>query len=222
MARGWFVTGTDTGVGKTLVSCALLHALAARGARVAAMKPVASGCRPGADGPRSEDALALCTAANVPADFADINPYAFEPATAPHLAAQASGVEIRIDTIHAHYTRLAAHANHVVVEGIGGWLVPISATHSMADVVRNLELPVIMVVGLRLGALNHALLTAQVIAAQGCRLVAWVANSIERQAPEDYVDALRALLGVPLLGVIPYGCSARDAARCLDVRALAV
>lgn len=222
MARGWFVTGTDTGVGKTLVSCALLHGLAAQGARVAGMKPVASGCQPGADGLRSEDALVLRTAANVPADYVDINPYAFEKATAPHLAAQASSIEIRIDTIHAHYARLAGGADHVVVEGIGGWLVPIGATRSMADVVSDLDLPVIMVVGLRLGALNHALLTAQVIAAQGCRLVAWVANSIERQAPEDYVDALRARLGVPLLGVIPYGCSAREAARCLDVRALAV
>jgi len=222
MARGWFITGTDTGVGKTLVSCALLHALAARGARVAGMKPVASGCQPGPEGLRSDDALALRAAANVPADYDDINPYAFEAATAPHLAAENGGIEISVDKIRTHYARLAASTDHVVVEGIGGWLVPISSARSMADVVRDLGLPAIMVVGLRLGALNHALLTAEAIAAHGCRLVAWVANTIEQQSPEGYLDALRERLEAPLLGVIPRGCSARDAAQRFDLRALAL
>jgi len=222
MAHGWFITGTDTGVGKTLVSCALLSALAARGGRVAGMKPVASGCQPTAAGLRSEDALALCAAGNVPADYADINPYAFEAATAPHLAAEAGGIEIRVDEIRTHYARLAAGADHVVVEGIGGWLVPTSSTQAMADVVRDLGLPVILVVGLRLGALNHALLTAEAIAGHGCRLAAWVANTTEKHAPEGYVESLRARLNAPLLGIVPCGCSARDAARHFDLRVLAV
>jgi len=223
MARGWFITGTDTGVGKTLVGCALLHALAARGARVAGMKPVASGCQPGPDGLRSDDALALHAAANaiVPTDYTDINPYAFEAATAPHLAAEAGGIEIHVDKIRTHYARLAGGADHVVVEGIGGWLVPTSSTQTMADVVRDLGLPVIMVVGLRLGALNHAFLTAEAIVRHGCRLAAWVANATEKHAPEGYVESLRARLNAPLLGIVPYGCSAGDAARHFDLRVLA-
>lgn len=224
MARGWFITGTDTGVGKTRVSCALLYALAALGERVAGMKPVASGCQPGADGLRSADALALRAAANanVAVDYTDINPYAFEAATAPHLAAEAGGIEIRVDEICTHYARLAGGADHVVVEGIGGWLVPTGSTQTMADVVRDLGLPVIMVVGLRLGALNHALLTAEAIAAHGCRLAAWVANTTEGYAPQGYVESLRARLNAPLLGVIPHGCSARDAVRYFDLHVLAV
>lgn len=223
MARGWFITGTDTGVGKTQVGCALLYALAARGERVAGMKPVASGCRPGADGLRSEDALALRAAANasIANDYTDINPYAFEAATAPHLAAEAGGIEIRVNKIRTHFAHLASGADHVVVEGIGGWLVPTGSTQTMADVVRELGLPVIMVVGVRLGALNHALLTAEAIAAHGCRLVAWVANMTEKHSPEGYVESLRARLSAPLLGIIPHGCSARDAARHLDLHVLA-
>lgn len=222
MTHGWFITGTDTNVGKTLVSCALLHALAARGGRVAGMKPVASGCQPTADGLRSDDALALHAAGNVPADYVDINPYAFAAATAPHLAAEAGDMEIRMDEIRTHYARLAAGVDHVVVEGIGGWLVPTGSTQTMADVVRDLGLPVIMVVGLRLGALNHALLTAEAIAAHGCRLAAWVANAYPDRAPDGYIESLRARLDAPLLAVIPYGYTARDAARRFDLRVLAV
>jgi dethiobiotin synthetase len=222
MTRGWFITGTDTGVGKTHVSCALLHALAARGRRAVGMKPVASGCDRTAGGFRSADALALGAASNVPADYVDINPYALELATAPHLAAAVEGARIRIDEIRTHYARLAAAADHVVVEGIGGWLVPTGPGQTMADVARDLDLPVIMVVALRLGALNHALLTAESIAAHGCRLVAWVANANLDQAPAGYVDSLRACLNAPLLGVIPSGCRERDAASQLDLRVLAV
>lgn len=222
MTRGWFITGTDTGVGKTHVSCALLHALAARGRRAVGMKPVASGCQLTADGLRSADALALAAASNVPADYTDINPYAFELATAPHLTAAADGIQIRIDEIRTHYARLAAVADHVVVEGIGGWLVPTGPQQTMADVARDFGWPVIMVVALRLGALNHALLTAESVAAHGCRLVAWVANANSDQAPAGYVESLHARLNVPLLGIVPGGCSVRDAASQLDLRMLAV
>ena len=213
----WFVTGTDTGVGKTLVSAALLTTLARSGRRVVGMKPVASGCVASPHELRSADAEALRAAANVAADYADVNPYALAAPTAPHLAAAASGVQIDIATIHAHYTRLAARADAVVVEGIGGWLVPINRTQSMADVVRALELPVILVVGMRLGCLNHALLTQHAIQASGCRLVAWVANSVDDGVPEGYVEALAERLDAPCLGVIPPGSSVALAADRLDL-----
>ena len=213
----WFITGTDTGVGKTLVSAALLTALARTGRRVVGMKPVASGCEATPHGLRSADAEALRVAGNVAADYEDINPYAFAPPTAPHLAAAAAGVQIDIATIHAHYARLAARADAVVVEGVGGWLVPINRTQTMADVVRALELPVILVVGMRLGCLNHALLTQRAIMASGCRMVAWVANRVDDDVPEGYVETLADRLGEPCLGIIPTGPSVAMAVRNLDL-----
>ena len=142
MQRAWFVTGTDTGVGKTLVSVALLTALARSGRRVVGMKPVASGCDTTPHGLRSADAEALRGAGNVAADNNDLNPYTLAAPTAPHLAAAVAGVQIDIATIRAHFARLAAHADDVVVEGIGGWLVPINRTQTMADVARGRALPV--------------------------------------------------------------------------------
>jgi dethiobiotin synthetase len=215
--RAWFVTGTDTGVGKTLVSAALLTALARTGQRVVGMKPVASGCDSTAHGLRSADAEVLRVASNVAADYDVINPYALAAASAPHLAAAAAGVQIDIATIRAQYTRLAARADAVVVEGIGGWLVPINRTQTMADVVHSLELPVILVVGMRLGCLNHALLSQRAIAISGCRLVAWVANTLESGVPDGYVEALTDFLDAPCLGVIPSVSSAVIAADSLDL-----
>ncbi|MBS1235546.1 MAG: Dethiobiotin synthetase [Proteobacteria bacterium] len=217
MQRAWFVTGTDTGVGKTLVSVALLTALARSGRRVVGMKPVASGCDTTPHGLRSADAEALLGAGNVAADNNDLNPYALAAPTAPHLAAAVDGVQIDIATIRAHFARLAAHADDVVVEGIGGWLVPINRTQTMADVARTLELPVILVVGMRLGCLNHALLTERAITASGCRLVAWVANTLECTVPDGYVEALADRLDAPCLGVIPSVSSAALAADSLDL-----
>lgn len=217
MPRAWFVTGTDTGVGKTLVSAALLTALARTGRRVVGMKPVASGCDATQHGLHSADAEALRVAGNVVADYADVNPYALAAPTAPHLAAEAAGVQIDIASIRAHFARLATHADDVVVEGIGGWLVPISQTQTMADVVYDLELPVILVVGMRLGCLNHALLTERAIAASGCQMVAWVANSPESSMPDGYVEALTDHLKAPCLGVIPYMAGVSVAADSLDL-----
>jgi len=207
VSHAWFVTGTDTNVGKTLVSCALLHALRARGLRVAGMKPVASGCRPTAAGARHADAEALMAASSVAIDYTAVNPYALHAATAPHLAAQAEGVTISIDTIAQAFASLQARAEAVVVEGVGGWSVPIDATRTMAEVAARLCLPVVLVVGIRLGCLNHALLTAAAIERAGCRLTGWVANHVSSDADgvlEDYVAALRERLAVPLLGEIPY------------------
>lgn len=213
---GLFVTGTDTGVGKTRVSAALLRALVARGRRAVGMKPVASGCRATPDGLRSEDAEALLAAGNVPAAYPDVNPYAFGPPTAPHLAAAAVGATIDIGRIGSCYARLAARAECVVVEGVGGWLVPIGRHATMAEVVRALELPVLLVVGLRLGCINHALLTVQAVQAAGCRLAGWVANHIEPVVPEGYLAALDERLPAPRIGNLRYGIGDAEAASAID------
>jgi dethiobiotin synthetase len=220
MNRGWFVTATDTGAGKTLISTLLLRTLAQQGLRVAGMKPVASGCRVTADGLRSEDAEALMAAANVRAEYADVNPYALRAATSPDLAARAEGVTIDVNRIANHYQQLAARADSVIVEGIGGWLVPISHQQTMADVVRALELPVILVVNLKLGAINHALLTQAAIAASGCRLAGWVGNVLTGEIPEGYAEALHERLLAPCIGVIPHGLDQASRSHALDVRLL--
>jgi dethiobiotin synthetase len=226
MKHAWFVTGTDTNVGKTLVSCTLLHALRAHGLSAVGMKPVASGCHPTAAGPRHADAEALLAASSVAVDYAAVNPYALRAATAPHLAAQAEGVTISIDTIAQAFTQLQSLTDAVVVEGVGGWAVPIDATRTMADVAAHLRLPVVLVVGLRLGCLNHALLTAAAIEQAGCRLAGWAANHLTTDADgvlEGYVAALRERLPAPLLGEIPYMSNRPDpvhVASYLDVQAL--
>lgn len=222
MTQSWFITGTDTGVGKTRVSAALLTALAQRGRRVVGMKPVASGCMQTERGLVSEDAQILSAAGNVAIDEVALNPYAFASGTAPHLAAAAARVHIDIAVIEAHYRRLAGLAEHVVVEGVGGWLVPINARETMADVVRILDLPVILVVDPRLGSFNHALLSVQAIAASGCRLVAWVANNVQDSAPQGYLAGLKARLPVPLLAELPYSKDNNASAECLDLAQLGV
>jgi dethiobiotin synthetase len=198
---GLFVTGTDTGVGKTRVAVALIHALRAQGLRVAAMKPVAAGCAPGE---LNDDVSELLQATNVTADLRDINPYSFEPAIAPHLAAQQAGVRIELPVIVAAYSRLAAAADVVVVEGAGGWRVPLNEREDMADLAQALALPIVLVVGLRLGCLNHALLTAESIAhRRNLSWVGWVGNQIDpaMDFQAANLDTLRARLPMPCLGV---------------------
>lgn len=199
-ARGLFVTGTDTGVGKTRVAVALIHALRAQGLRVAAMKPVSAGSAPGE---LNEDVVALLQAANVTAELRDVNPYAFAEPVAPHIAAQQAGVIIDLESIAAAYSRLAAAADVVVVEGAGGWRVPLNAHQDMADLAQRLGLPVVLVVGLRLGCLNHALLTAESIAFRQLPWAGWVGNQIEPEMPfrAENLAALRARLPAPCLGV---------------------
>ena len=198
--KGLFVTGTDTGVGKTRVAVALIHALRARGLCVAAMKPVAAGHMPGE---LNEDVTALLHAANVTADIRDVNPYAFEPAIAPHIAAQQAGVRIELDVIAEAYARLAAAADVVVVEGAGGWRVPLNEDADMADLAQRLGLPVVLVVGLRLGCLNHAVLTAESIAQRQLPWAGWVGNHIDpaMTCQAENVAALQARLPSPCLGV---------------------
>ncbi|MCL5060300.1 MAG: dethiobiotin synthase [Candidatus Thermoplasmatota archaeon] len=207
--RGFFVTGTDTGVGKTRVAVALIHALRAQGLRVAAMKPVSAGNAPGE---LNEDVTALLQAADVDADLRDVNPYAFAEPVAPHIAAQRAGVRIELEVVAAAYARLAAAADVVVVEGAGGWRVPLNEREDMADLARRLGLPVVLVVGLRLGCLNHALLTAESIANRRLRWAGWVGNHIDPAMAfqAENLAALHARLPAPCLGVqafLPAGFS---------------
>ncbi len=198
--RGYFVTGTDTGVGKTLFSAALTRALARRGLRVAVMKPVASGAVRTADGLRSEDALTLIAEATVTAPYETVNPYCFPPPISPHIAAAQAGVQIDLEVLRARYAELAAAADCVVVEGAGGWLAPITAAAGMADIAHILEVPVILVVGMRLGCLNHALLTYESIGAHAANFAGWVANGIDpaMDCAAENGWTLRARLGEPL------------------------
>lgn len=199
----FFVTGTDTNVGKTLISCALLHGFAAQGKRVVGMKPVAAGCNARE---QNDDALQLRAAGNVAVSYGQINPYCFHPAIAPHVAAQRAGVEIQFSRITESYHELAAQADVVIVEGAGGFLVPLNVQQDSADLVRELNLPVILVVGMRLGCLNHALLTVEAINTRGLTLAAWVANLIEPDMPmcEANIAALQQRIAAPMLGLVPY------------------
>jgi dethiobiotin synthetase len=208
-ANSYYITGTDTGIGKSVASASLLHALRARGLRAVGMKPVASGCEDTADGWRNEDALMLQRASDPRPAYADINPYALPNPLAPELAATDAGVEIALPRIVAAYERLNAMAEAVVVEGVGGWAAPITAMLDQVDVVRALELPVVMVVGLRLGCINHARLTARAIAADGVQLAGWIANDIDpvMARMDDNVAILQRVLPVPCWGRLPYSVS---------------
>jgi dethiobiotin synthetase len=205
MARGIFVTGTDTGVGKTVVAVALLRALSASGKRAAGMKPVSAGIDAGAS--VNADVAALVRAGNVNISAADCNPFAFAPPIAPHLAAALAGVPIDLAVIASAYARLAAQADVIVVEGAGGARVPIDARHDMLDIASNLRLPVLLVVGMRLGCLNHALLSVDAIRARGLKLSGWVANRIDPQmrAADANVADLAARVGMPPIAQLAWG-----------------
>ena len=209
-----YVTGTDTGIGKTVASSALLHALRLRGLRAVGMKPLASGCEHTAAGWRNEDALALQAASDPRPEYADLNPYALPLPLAPELAAREAGVTVELETIRNAYLRLRAQADAVVVEGVGGWAAPLSAHIDQADLVRALDLPVVLVVGLRLGCLNHAYLTARAIAADGCRLAGWIGNTVDPGMAhrDDNLGLLAARLGAPCWGIFPHATPVDPAA----------
>lgn len=225
MSQAYFVTGTDTGVGKTLVAAALLHAFAGRGVAAVGMKPVAAGCERIAGGLRCEDVDRLRAAGNVAAPPELINPYALVPPVAPHIAAEQAGEEICLETIAGSFLRLREMAEVVVVEGVGGFMVPLNSQQDTADLAEMLGLPVVLVVGLRLGCLSHALLTAAAVERRGLELAGWVANQIEPGMPllQANVTALEQRLHAPLLGVVPYreGLTAAVAAGWLCVELLA-
>jgi dethiobiotin synthetase len=213
IARSVFITGTDTGIGKTHVAVTLLAQLAARGLAVAGMKPVAAGSFETTQGPRNDDALDLAAAGSLRLPYERVNPCCLALPTSPHLAARAEGVTIDVADLVRRYRALSQEADVVVVEGAGGWLVPIGEPQTpgtpgptMADLARALDLPVLLVVGIRLGCLNHALLTAAAIRASGLELAGWVANCVEESFPgaADYIESLRARLPAPCLGVLPH------------------
>lgn len=216
MTRAVFITGTDTGVGKSLVAASLLRALQAQGLRALGMKPVASGCQMTAQGLRNDDAELLRTHGSGAPDYDLVNPCALPEAIAPHLAAAHAGVTITLAPLLDAYAALSAMAQCVVVEGVGGWAVPLSPTLLQADLVRTLKLPVILVVGLRLGCLNHALLSARAVAGDGCNLIGWIGNSVDPAMAclEENIATLRTRLPAPCLGVLPH-------ASAPDPRALA-
>ena len=206
MTCGVFVTGTDTGIGKTWVSVGLLHGLRRQGLRAAGMKPVASGCDRAADGSWvNADALALRAASSGDPPYDAINPYALADPIAPEFAAERQGVAIELAVIRDGYRRLAASADWVVVEGVGGWRVPLSSVLTTAELVAALDLPVVLVVGLRLGCINHALLTAEALAADGVHCAGWVANRVDAlyNTTAETLATLSARLAMPLLGEIP-------------------
>jgi dethiobiotin synthetase len=217
----YFVTGTDTGVGKTLVSCALLHAFAAQGLRVVGMKPVSAGCD---DDDHNEDVKQLRAASNILAGYGQINPYNFFHPIAPHIAARNAGVRIEFARILTSFRELTSQADEVIVEGIGGFKVPLNEKQDSAELAQQFQLSVILVIGIRLGCLNHALLTADAITACGLKLAGWVANVLDADMPalRDNIVALEQRLDAPLLGVVEYQAipDARVAAAQLNIELL--
>lgn len=212
--RDFFVTGTDTGVGKTLAATAMLHAWRAGGRSVAGFKPIASGSARTAGGLRNDDALALQAASSREWDYGTINPYVFEPAIAPHLAAAEAGVSIRFESIREAFGRLREGSDVVVAEGAGGFLVPLAPGLSMADLATSLGCEIVLVVGLRLGCLNHAFLTTEAIRARGLALAGWIGSLVEPgfERLEGNLATLSAGLRTPCLGVIGHLASPDPAA----------
>lgn len=219
MSKTFFVTGTDTEVGKTAVSCALLHAAAQKGLSTAAVKPVAAGCDENA---KNEDAIALMAAMTSELEYAQVNPVALREAIAPHIAAEREGRRLQASRL-AGLCRgvMSAGADFVLIEGAGGWRVPIGPRETLADVARQLQQRVILVVGMRLGCINHALLTAEAIARDGLSLAGWVANQVEGEMPcySENLETLKRSIGAPLLGEVPFlqPWCADSAAKFVDI-----
>jgi dethiobiotin synthetase len=213
MTRAYFLTGTDTGVGKTLAACALLHAAAAQGMRTLGMKPVAAG--------GSEDVDALVAASSIDAPRDRVNPYLLREPLAPHIAAHHDGVTIDIAHIARCFGELRGLADFIVVEGVGGFRVPLGDSRDSADLAVSLGLPVILVVGLRLGCINHALLTAEAVRARGPSLAGWIANQVDATMAcvQENIGALRDRLDAPLLGSVPY-LATPDVARVAEMLTL--
>ena len=210
--KAYFITATDTDAGKTFVSAGLLQSWSNQGYKTLGFKPVASGCQVTQEGLRNDDALKLMAAANVSLDYKKINPYSFAPAIAPHIAALQAGVTIDLQEIVTHIFQQQQKADYMLVEGVGGWLVPLNGQQNVADLACLLNFPVILVVNLRLGCINHALLTAQAIEQSGLTLAGWIANSAEPDAEstnsmthlEENIHSIKSRINAPLLGVLPH------------------
>lgn len=206
MTQAYFVVGTDTGVGKTLIASALIKHFVCLDLKTVGMKPVASGCDEVDGHFINDDVTALIQASNVAAPLDMVNPYRFIPAIAPHIAARQAGITIDIEVIFAAYQQLSASAEVVIVEGAGGFMVPLNQNETLADLAIKLDVPVILVVGMRLGCINHALLTVEAIQARGLQLAGWVANQIEPDMAmfEENLETLQQRIEAPCLSVVRY------------------
>ncbi len=206
MNKGYFITGTDTDVGKTWVSLGIIEALKQQGKKVGVMKPISAGCEQTENGLRNEDAVLLQQHSNIELDYDLINPYAVEPAIAPHIAAADQGIRIDIETLYQKLQTIEQQSDCVVVEGAGGWLVPLNDFQTMADLAKRFQLPVILVVGMRLGCINHALLSVEAIRATGLPLVGWIANQVsaEMNCLDENIATLQQMIDAPMLGQIPH------------------
>ncbi len=207
MSQAYFIAGTDTDVGKTTIAAGLLHAARQLGLSTLAAKPVASGCVVTAKGLHNSDALALIDESSVKLSYEAVNPFAFEPAIAPHVAAREAGVALSVPALRdAMQQVLAQHADFTLIEGAGGWRVPLSDHANLSDLAIALKLPVILVVGVRLGCINHALLSAEAIARDGLQLAGWVANIVDPRTSrlEENLSSLAERLPAPCLGRVPW------------------
>ncbi|UVJ43667.1 dethiobiotin synthase [Pseudomonas sp. LS1212] len=206
MSAAYFIAGTDTDVGKTTIAAGLLHAAKLNGLATLGAKPVASGCEVTPKGLRNADALALMAESSIKLKYEEVNPFAFEPAIAPHLAAREAGVVLDVQSLLGPMRDiLARDADFTLIEGAGGWRVPLSDQANLSDLAMALQLPVILVVGVRLGCINHALLTAEAIAQDGLQLAGWVANIIDARTSrlEENLATLAERLPAPCLGRVP-------------------
>ncbi len=206
MKKGYFITGTDTAIGKTFVSCALLNAFANKGVNVGAMKPIAAGCDQTVNGWRNDDALQLMKHTNIELSYQQVNPVALPSPIAPHLATEYLNQTVTVEKLTGYFENIKNSADYFIVEGAGGWLVPLNDNESMADIPKAFRLDIILVVGMRLGCLNHALLTAAAIEQSGNHLIGWVANTIGpgMLMIEKNILTLRRSIKAPLLGTLPH------------------
>ncbi|GGD10954.1 dethiobiotin synthase [Halopseudomonas salina] len=207
MLKRYFVTGTDTEIGKTTIACGLLCAARRTGLTTAAAKPVAAGCERTSEGLRNEDALALQAQCDPALAYELINPVTLEAAIAPHIAANEEGANLTVELLAGGCLQVFDRkAEFTLVEGAGGWRVPLNPEQTLADLARELRVPVIMVVGMRLGCINHAILTAEAIAADGIELAGWVANQVDpdMSRPQENLATLKKLIQAPYLGYVPW------------------
>ena len=207
--KGYFVTGTDTEIGKTYSSVSLIQSLVKQGYKVSGLKPIASGCEQTAQGLRNEDALKLIQASNVELPYSVVNRYSFVPAIAPHIAAAETHTRLEFEAIKEDVAKASALSDICVVEGVGGWLVPLDNRQTVEDLAITLDLPVILIVGIRLGCINQALLTYDRIIRSGLPFVGWVANCCipETECIEEQIESLTARINAPLLAKLSYGDS---------------
>jgi dethiobiotin synthetase len=205
MTQGYFITGTDTNIGKSTVTASLLYGATKRGLQVAGMKPVATGCMESNDGLRNEDAELMMQYSNVDLAYELVNPYAFEPPVSPHLAAKRQNEEIQISTIMDAYHKICEQSDWIIVEGVGGWMVPINETEFVEDIAKAMQLPLLFVIGTRLGCINHSLLAMERIQASGLTVAGWIANIMDRNINflPEVIDTLRLRIDAPLVGIIP-------------------